>query len=438
MAKADVRWVLRAAAVAVALGVIGSYSGVSLGRADEKGDEAIKESLLKLNRVSGEDAQLAKVRELVKDKEKGKRAVAVAAKMMKAAEKEKPFNYNGSWILGRSAHFLKEYDTAKLFYEQCVAAATKIESWDKVLTAYDGVADVLWETKKYQALVSLCEKVVDLKTSDEFEGAKIAFLERLVQAKVKLNQTDEALRITEGLINLEEVGWYFAPLKGWVLYESGKLDAAIEAYQEAIDKIEGTKNLKREVKDRQKDRVRYILSSLYVDKKDIDNAAKQLETLIKRNPDNPTYKNDLGFIWCDHDMKLDESEKLIREALDLDRKRQEKAKEEGRIDEVKENAAYLDSMGWVLFKKKEYKEALNYLKKAAADEDDGNHLEIWDHLADCYMALGQKQEAIDAWQKGLQMEDISPRDAERRKKVAAKLKAQGVEPKGPPKKKIID
>ena len=79
-------------------------------------------------------------------------------------------------------------------------------------------------------------------------------------------------------------------------------------------------------------------------------------------------------------MNLEESEKLIREALDLDKKAKEKLKEEGKIDEVKENAAYLDSLGWVLFKQKKYKEALEPLKKAAADEDDGNHLEIWDHL----------------------------------------------------------
>ena len=121
-------------------------------------------------------------------------------------------------------------------------------------------------------------------------------------------------------------------------------------------------------------------------------------------------------------MNLEESEKLIKEALDLDKKEKEKLKKEGKIDEVKENAAYLDSLGWVLFKQKKYKEALEPLKKAAADEDDGNHLEIWDHLADCHMALGQKKEAIAAWEKALKMEDLSKRDGERRRKVSEKLK----------------
>ncbi len=89
---------------------------------------------------------------------------------------------------------------------------------------------------------------------------------------------------------------------------------------------------------------------------------------------------------------------------------------------MKPNAAYLDSLGWVLFKQKKYKEALDPLKQAAADDDDGAHLEIWDHLADCCMALGQKKEAIAAWEKGLKYEDVSKRDNERRRKVSEKLK----------------
>jgi predicted Zn-dependent protease len=180
--------------------------------------------------------------------------------------------------------------------------------------------------------------------------------------------------------------------------------------------------MKAEQKDRFKDRTRYILTGLYVDNKEIDKAAKNLEALIKRHPDNATYKNDLGFIWCDHDMHLPEAEKLIKEAVELDKKEKEKLKKEGKIDEVKPNAAYLDSLGWVLFKQKKYKEALPYLKEAAADDEDGSHLEIWDHLADCYMALGEKKEAVAAWEKGLKYEDVSKRDVERRRKVSEKLR----------------
>jgi cytochrome c-type biogenesis protein CcmH/NrfG len=41
--------------------------------------------------------------------------------------------------------------------------------------------------------------------------------------------------------------------------------------------------------------------------------------------------------------------------------------------------------------------------------------------------MGQKKDAIEAWEKGLKMEDVSPRDAERRKKVSEKLKKARLE-----------
>lgn len=454
MGQAGYKFLLRVGAFAFGVAVVAGGVG---GRADDEkpatekaapaGDGALKEELLKLNRATTEDAQKARLREFGKDKEKAKKAVALAVKMQKDAKgKDKPFHFAASIILARVAHFVKNYDAAEYFYDYCAENATKLESGDKMLQAYDGLIDLYWDAKRYEDLVDTCERFVELKGPKEVDDAKPFVLERLVQAKAKQGKTDEALRIVEGLIQLTEGNWYFLQTKGWVQREAGKFDDAIDTYKEVLDKLDAAKTMKADQKDKMKDRVRYIMSGLYVDAKDIPKAAKQLDILMKKDPENPTYKNDLGFIWADNDMKLDESEKLIQEALDLDKKRQEKAKEEGKITEVKETAAYLDSMGWVLFKKKEYKAALPYLKKAAADEEEGTHLEIWDHLGDVYMALGQKKEAIDAWHKGLSMEDMSKRDIERRKAVTKKLIAAGATPKAkdtektemPKKKKKID
>src|SRR5262245_21856118 len=88
---------------------------------------------------------------------------------------------------------------------------------------------------------------------------------------------------------------------------------------------------------------------------------------------------------------------------------------------AQENAAYLDSVGWVMFKQKKYAEALPYLEKAAKDADEGNHIEIWDHWADVLVALGRKKEAVEVWQKALRFEDVSPRDKDRRKKATQKM-----------------
>jgi tetratricopeptide (TPR) repeat protein len=426
------RWVLGAVTVGVALA-----AGVSAGRADDpkpkadaKDDPALREELLKLNKVSGDDAQRLATLRLAKDKAKAKKAVAEALRMAKAAKGEPPFNYNACLILARTAHLVKEYAAAAYFYEQCIELATKLDSGPKIITAYRGLVGVYWDAKRFQDVIDTCDRFLDLEKPEEVKRARVFFLERQIQAMARAGQTDQALAMTEKYLKLSDGDWYFLQIKGYVLREAGRTDEAIAAYKAAIAKLDADKKIDPEVKERFKDRFHYVLSSLYVDAKEIDKAAQELQGLIKRNPENPTYKNDLGFIWADNGMNLEESEKLVREALELDQKQQQKAVEEGLLDEVRENAAYLDSLGWVLFKQKKYKEALPYLQKAAADEDNGNHLEIWDHLGDCYLALGQKKKAVETWEKALKLDELGPRDRERRRSVGAKLRKAREELKG--------
>jgi tetratricopeptide (TPR) repeat protein len=226
-------------------------------------------------------------------------------------------------------------------------------------------------------------------------------------------------------VELDKKGWYALQLKGYVLREAGKFDDAIDTYLEVIKRIEKDKTLKGDEQKRIIRNARYVMTSLYVDSKKIDEAAKILEELIKEEPDAATYYNDLGFIWADNDMKMEESEKLIRKAIELDEQARQKAFKEGKIDEEaskKANAAYLDSLGWVLYKNKKYDEAKKYLLESIKDDEEGAHMEIWDHLADVYLAQGDTKLAIETWQKALKFEDISKRDAERRKKITEKLK----------------
>jgi Tfp pilus assembly protein PilF len=66
---------------------------------------------------------------------------------------------------------------------------------------------------------------------------------------------------------------------------------------------------------------------------------------------------------ADRNIRLYEADKMIRKAVQLE----------------PQNGAYLDSLGWVLYKKKEYKEAKKYLEEATQSKE-GQHIEILDHL----------------------------------------------------------
>jgi tetratricopeptide (TPR) repeat protein len=392
-------------------------------------DDSPKETALKLNDLKDSEAAKAKVVELLKDKEAARKLVREAAAMHKEAADEKPFKYRAALVLAQVSHAVKEYDAAELFYETAADAATKAKNSDDALEAYDGLLALYWERREYGTVEELARRMLD-QPGRAFQRAQPFILERLIQAKARQGDTDDALRMAEGLLQLDKGGWYFLQLKGWVQREAGKIDEAIITYEDVLDRLDDAK-MEADVKAGMKRQYRYMLSGLHVDNKSIDKAARQLQILIKDDPDNPTYYNDLGYIWADNDKNIEESEKLIRKALELDEKQRQKIlddpekKKELTPDEIrrlkKENAAYLDSLGWVLFKQGKYEEAVKYLEKAAKDEDDGRHIEIWDHWADALVALGRKKEAVEVWRKALTFEDISPRDKERRKVVTQKM-----------------
>ena len=64
------------------------------------------------------------------------------------------------------------------------------------------------------------------------------------------------------------------------------------------------------------------------------------------------------------------------------------------------NAAFLDSLGWVLFKQNHPREALDYLLEAVENSSRPS-VALYDHLGDVYAALDQRERAAEAWRQSL-------------------------------------
>ena len=131
----------------------------------------------------------------------------------------------------------------------------------------------------------------------------------------------------------------------------------------------------------------FQLAATYERLGDYMQAEKHFENCLKLAPDSAETLNYLGYMWAEHDRKLDQARDLIGKALKAEPK----------------NAAYLDSMAWVLFKLHQPKPALDYALKAIqfSEEEDST---VYDHLGDIYAALGQKDKARQAWTKSLSLE----------------------------------
>lgn len=398
--------------------VVLGLAGLARAAAD---DDALRRKALALNDVTGSDPIEGEVKALVGDPKGTKKLITTAVPMAK--EKNQPFNYNAAYILARTAQELKDFESCEVFYRVCAELAVKLQSGQKIVQAFGGLIDLYYDQKEYAKAVRICREFLDIKGNDTIDRLKPAVLERLVQSLARQGKTDEALKLVENLVKAEaeDNGWWFLQLKGWVLREADQLDEAAKVYESVLEKIAKDKDLKKDQRERFAERTRYLLSSVYVDLNQIDKASEHLQGLLKAKPNDPTYNNDLGYIWADHDRNLEEAEKLIRKALEEDRK-QRKADPDFKPEDDKDNAAYLDSLGWVLFKQKKYDEAKKALLQAVQDKE-GQHIEIYDHLADVHMALKEKAEAVAVWKKGLESAGPSKREQQRKAEVEKKLKA---------------
>jgi tetratricopeptide (TPR) repeat protein len=270
--------------------------------------------------------------------------------------------------------------------------------------------------KSYEKALGRIADDEDLE-KDEKAAYQELVRERMIGLLVKVGKVDEASRVMEDILKDKKDDLAKLDVKGRLQQMIGHHSGAAKTYETLLERVAKDESLKEEQKSKLQERFRYFLSNVYAELNRIDKATEQLKMLLEKNPDSPRYNNDLGYIWADHDKELDEAEKLIRKALEEDRKQRKASAEED-----KDKGAYLDSLGWVLFKQKKYEEAKKYLLEAIKG-DEGENIEIYDHLADVYMAMGEKAQALDTWKKALNLETNSLREQHRKAEIEKKLKA---------------
>jgi tetratricopeptide (TPR) repeat protein len=116
---------------------------------------------------------------------------------------------------------------------------------------------------------------------------------------------------------------------------------------------------------------------------DSDDAIRDLRQLLRERPGDTTVQNALGYTLADRGRSLDEAQALVAAAL----------------EQTPDNAAVLDSMGWVLFRQGRLQEALTYMQRADRLGDDA---EIDLHLGEVQWALGDRDAARATWQQALE------------------------------------
>ena len=146
-----------------------------------------------------------------------------------------------------------------------------------------------------------------------------------------------------------------------------------------------------------------------------DKAADLLKKSIAFDPAQAaeTY-NYLGYMWAEHNMHLEEAEDMIKRALQTD----------------PNNGAYLDSLGWVEFRRGKFDQALNDLMRAAQNISRDDPV-VFEHIGDTYSKLNRMPQALEAWQKAIVLDPQNKQIAEKIDNAKTKM-SKGVWPKSNP------
>jgi len=203
----------------------------------------------------------------------------------------------------------------------------------------------------------------------------------LALAQISLNKADEALA------TLDKARKKFSqsfPLELW----TGLAYSRQKNYAEALKHFTAAEVIARATDpSRLNEDFYFQLGAAYERTGDLVTAEQYFDKCLRLAPNSAEAQNYLGYMWAEHGIKLDKARELIEKAVKTEPK----------------NAAYLDSLGWVLFKLNQPQEALKYELKAVelSSEPDAT---VYDHLGDIYAALNQTAKAREAWTKSLSLE----------------------------------
>lgn len=196
-------------------------------------------------------------------------------------------------------------------------------------------------------------------------------------------QMDHADQCIEVIKDLEKPAAEVHLLRSHAWYEAGEL-------KKAARELALAENAARKVKNEHFFGVDYYLfyATLCEDMGLTDRALEEAEKALKLHPDDPVCLNFVGYVMADHGRDTKKAEALIRQALVAD----------------PDNVAYLDSLAWVLFRRKQFSQALDTMNRCLRLGGDEADPIILEHTGDIYAANGCALLSRRYWWEALEAE----------------------------------
>ncbi len=235
------------------------------------------------------------------------------------------------------------------------------------------------QTDKALALYKAVPNESSLKKDAEFRSIVIL---------KDLKRVDDAMALGKTLLARPEVSWDAFGVVSGVYADANRYEDAIKILDDGYTKFSDKPRL-------------LFLKGVYQEKAgDRDACIATMREVIKKDPENSSAYNYLGYLFAEKSEHLEEAEKLISRALEL----------------KPNDGFYLDSLGWVHYQRGEFDKAAPLFEQAIKLEPKEGV--IYEHLGDVKKSKGDKKAAHDLYEKALQG-SLEDKDKER---IEGKLK----------------
>ncbi len=338
-------------------------------------------------------------------REEGQLAKDLVQHAFQAAKTNTKISYDVLRLLAALADKHRQHPESEAFYRELL----KDPGLRTEPAIYGGYLRALWRNRKYDRILEVCEEC--LKNNDLVTNKQLFLIDK-ARAQAALERLDESLKTADEAIRSanEDSLLYSHQLRIRILSQAERYDQAEKECRELFKKFTTLEN---------EADIRYLLSHVLHSAKKNKESEEQLLEILKVDPNSASANNDLGYFWADQNRNLPEAEAMIRKAIDNDRAQRKMISSDG----FEDNAAYVDSLGWVLFRKGDLQGARKELERATVLSD-GDDPVLWDHLGDVYFKLGMSSKAQSAWERSVTIYETENRRKkdERYREVQEKVK----------------
>ena len=256
------------------------------------------------------------------------------------------------------------------------------------------------------------EVIATLKPIYETGNYSLSILRMLLIAYSTLGQVEEEIKISQTLLNeYPDLSVGYEALS-FAYLQSGSNEKAVEILLRALPKFPDEVNFPYTLAtifnnsgDFQKAEkyyhnsltiqpdlvsVKHALAIMYEDMQDITRSDSLFLNMIQQDENDAVGHNDYAYILSEREQSSVDD---LNFALEL---------AENAISIEPDNAAFLDTIGWIYFKLGTYRKAKEFIEKSLSIND--NNPVILEHLGDIYLKLNKSAEAVNIYEKVLQID----------------------------------